>query len=249
MAHQGPSTLPVSDGIRERAAQGTIAKKDSDEEVLLASPRPHRRDKDPGLGMPFESEVRDDRDVERKRRWSLDEARKDEYWRGYYDRKRREKERESQWYPEYRGPQRYLEFDDDRAPSRVYRSLSMRTSKAPVHYRGPRRSFDDLPPRKPAVIITDDEDYEELYAERPVRGSPPPVPPHKQSLDDGSENLRLPFTTWMNQALKGREFERFLFSSGKTLTAWARLCCSHGRICWNDDVLVLRFCRNSGNYV
>jgi hypothetical protein len=211
MAQEGPSTLPTYYG--ERTTAGTVVKRPSDEETLLTPPKDMSREKGPP--PPSMSAYDDERDGPPNReraRWSMDDARRDEYWKGYWERRRVDRERD--WYPEYRGPQRYLEYDDERPPPRglSYRG-SKRESRAPPTHR-PRRSYDgDIQPKRP--IETEDEEYEEdVYAEEPRsnmrrRGAAPPPPPpkHRPSIDSG-DGGRLPFTAWMNGTIKNRKRTR-----------------------------------------
>jgi hypothetical protein len=209
MAQEGPSSLPTYYG--EKTTAGSVVKRPSDEDTLLTPPKdmPSREKAPQHASMSAAYE--DDRDGPpgRNPRWSMDDSRRDEYWKGYWDRRRNDRERERDWYPEYRGPQRYLEFDDERPPARglTYRG-SRRDSRAPTMHRA-RRSYDgDLPPKRP--IETEDDEYEdEVYQERTTRrGGAPPAPPtndgHRPSFDSG-DGGRLPFTTWMNGTIKNRE--------------------------------------------
>jgi len=216
----GPSQAPGGpEDLRERAV---IARRKSDEEVHLSSPNPAPRDRHPGLGMAFEAGIPQESNAETRRRLSLDDARKEEYWKGYYDRKRREKEREqdreSVYYPDYpRRAQRYLEYDEERMSMRpLPRSGSVRMSRAPppptTHYRAASR-YTDLPPRR--LVAEDEDDYDEMYMAREPRRDrrgPPEDPPRRPSLD--SSEYRIPFTNWMNTTVKGREFDVFQ-ASGK----------------------------------
>jgi hypothetical protein len=207
MAQEGPSTLPTYYG--EKTAAGSVVKRPSDEDTLLTPPK-DMSSREKGPPQPSMSGYDDDRDGPpgRNPRWSVDDARRDEYWKGYWDRRRTDRERD--WYPEYRGPQRYLEFDDDRPLPRglSYRG-SRRDSRAPTMHR-PRRSYDgDMPPKRP--IETEEDDYDDdVYQERSVRRGPaPPKPPvhdpRRPSMDSG-DGGRLPFTHWMNGTIKNRKF-------------------------------------------
>jgi hypothetical protein len=160
---------------------------------------------DPGLNMAFEQDSAERRaapdplNPESRARLSADDARRDDYWRGYYDRKRREAE--SQYYQEPPRPlQRYLEYPEDQ--STAYRSGS-RASRAPASYQ-PRnrmtRPLSDMPKKIPVEL--DDDDYEEVYIVRGDRRGPPTeVPRRKPSFD--SLEYRLPYTKWMSKTLKG----------------------------------------------
>jgi hypothetical protein len=214
MAQEGPSTLPTYYG--EKTTEGRVVKRPSDEETLLTSPPANTpRDKGPQHTSmpPFESgDPRDDAPLSaRTARWTVDDAKRDEYWRGYWDRRRPDRDNRD-WYPEYRGPQRYLEMDDDRPPARglSYRG-SKRDSRAPTTgYRG-RRSFDDdgppPPPHRRHAPGEDDDYDEDIYTEDRGHGRQPPrpPPPGRTSLDSDGEPLRLPLTQWMNTHVKGRK--------------------------------------------
>lgn len=91
--------------------------------------QPARPLPDPSLGMAFENALLDARhdphSAETKTRWRTDDARREDYWRGYYDRKmmQAERNREVQYYPDYPRPsQRFLEYTDEGGT--VYRSGS-----------------------------------------------------------------------------------------------------------------------------
>ena len=155
-----------------------------------------------------------------------------------YDRDRWELERErDRWdrerdfrdfYPEYRGPQRYSFagteppwFDDTRTRAGgVSRYASGReTNRGPLSARG-KRSFDEAPrdyPRKMRSYEMDEErDVEE---EDPFggdngggNGKRPPRPPPRMSSE---EVLRVPFTMWMSSAAKNR-------MSNDSVMAWTQ---------------------------
>lgn len=202
------SSGPVD--VRGSKIEGYPARRDSDEAIHDPSPRTAPRDRHPGLGMAFESGIpgQSERDPDPRRRMSMDDARKEEYWRGYYDSKRKDKEREhdreSAYHPDYpRRAQRYLEYDEERASARPYRSESVRMSRAPppppTQYRGESR-YIDMPPRR--VVDDESEDHDGMYLARDARrGGPPDEPPRRPSL--GSSEYRIPFTAWMNTTVKG----------------------------------------------
>jgi hypothetical protein len=210
MAQEGPSSLPTYYG--ERTTAGSVVKRPSDEETLLTPPK-DMTSREKGPPAPSMSAYDDEREGPATRdraRWSMDDARRDEYWKGYWDRRKIERERD--WYPEYRGPQRYLEYEEERPPLRglSYRG-SRRDSRAPQSHR-PGRSYDaDIPPKRAIETADEEEEYEEeVYAEeprRPVRRRGPPPPPpshnHRPSIDSG-DGGRLPFTAWMNGTIKNR---------------------------------------------
>ena len=133
--------------------------------------------------------------------------RREDYWRGYYDRKRREaeREREVQYWPEYPRPmQRYLEYPEEAGT--IHRSGS-RTSRAPTAYH-PRqritRPLSDMPRKVPVEL--DDDDYDEVYIVRGGGGGRPPQPPrtnYTRRDSSSSSQRRLPFTKWMSKTLKG----------------------------------------------
>jgi hypothetical protein len=218
MAQEGPSSsLPTYYG--EKTAEGRVVKRPghSEEEALITPPAPSMsvREKGPQT-VPFDDEGPPSGG--RNARWSMDDARRDEYWKGYWDRRRMDRERD--WYPEYRGPQRYLEFDEERErmPTRAISQRGSRresvSMRAPTSRHGGRRaSFDEpLPPKRP--IETEDDDYEDDYYHEGRGGmrrrrAPPPLPPSpphgRPSLDSDGEPLRLPFTKWMNSSIKNRK--------------------------------------------
>ncbi|KAF2430109.1 aquaporin-like protein [Tothia fuscella] len=141
----------------------------------------------------------------RTNRWTVDDIRRDEYWKGFYDRRRLEREKD--WVPEYRGPQRYIEMDDERTPARglSYRG-SRREVRPPAAYRG-RRSVDDgmgpAPRRHAEPDYEDDEDDNYTQYRGQGRQPPRPPPPPRTSVDSAGEALRLPLTAWMNKNVKG----------------------------------------------
>jgi hypothetical protein len=253
MAHEGPSSLPTFYG--EKPPEGQVIKRPSDEEDLLASSPMMSQEKAPDHGR--ESAFRPEPPLGTSRtRWSLDDARREEYWKGYWDRKRleRERDRESHWYPEYRGPMRYIEYpDEEDRPRAVFRSSSRRETRPPPP--GPssraRKSFDGdmLPPKRHNENDYDEEYVEMIYPEeRGRRRGPPPVPPHRSSLDSSSAAMRLPFLSWMGTTIKGRAFPSIGLSIS-LLTSYLRFCGSSRRICWHDNVSILRLCWNPGRLI
>ncbi|KIW08588.1 uncharacterized protein PV09_00551 [Verruconis gallopava] len=192
------ATIPQGKG--EASAQNS-------NEIHSPLRQPGRPLPEPSLGMSYENNQlgQESAAPELKPRWSADDAKRDEYWRGYYDRKRREteRERETAYYPDYPRPmQRYLEFPDE-GGSTMYRSTS-RASRVPMSYQ-PRqrvtRPMSDMPKKIP-VELEDDDDYDEVYIVRGERKHPPTGgPPRRRSLD--SSEYRLPYTKWMSKTLKG----------------------------------------------
>jgi hypothetical protein len=223
MADNPPgSALPSFYG--ERTADGRVVKRPTadDQEALMSSPgmgttpAGPRPQGPPQVGsMAFEDAGPDERlppSAEKRQRWTMDDIRSrsaEEYWRDQFERRRwereRDRERDRDWYPEYRGPQRYIEWEPDerRMPPRTYFSSGSRRSTAPLHYRPGRRSYDGYRRQE------SDEEYEEdFFPKRATGGAvggggvkedggnepPPPTEP---------ESMRLPFTGWMG-AFKGR---------------------------------------------
>lgn len=164
---------------------------------------------EPNVGMSFDNDPLDRRPdplqtEPRSARWSADDARRDDYWRGYYDRKRREAEREreraSEYYPEYPRPtQRYLEYPDE--SSAMYRSGS-RASRVPGPYplrNRQGRPFSEMPKKIPVEL--EDDDYDEVYIVRGDKRGPPTE--HFRRQSDSSSEMRIPYTKWMSKTLKG----------------------------------------------
>jgi aquaporin related protein len=145
------------------------------------------------------------------------------------DREQRKWDRHSDWYPEYRGPERYLDWDP--ASRDIRRGASLREPGVGSTYgRVPgRRSFDDeglstAGPPPPASHglrrrekerrrnwDSDDEYDDEYRTRKPARryrddfdgegGRRPPAPPtDRESFE---EPHRLPWTKWMGSKAKG----------------------------------------------
>jgi hypothetical protein len=259
MVHEGPSSLPTFYG--EKTPEGRIVKRTSDEEDLLATSPMTNQEKAPDHGHQRESAFGPEppsASVTGGTRWTLDDARREEYWKGYWDRKRleRERERESHWYPDYRGPMRYIEYpDDEDRPRAIPRSASRRETRPmpprPLT-RGGRRSMeaDILPVKRPAETEYDEEYVEMIYPEG--RGGSKRSPPreymgHKPSFDETSISMRLPFLSWMGNKMKGRTF--LLTSphdSAKRLIPLTRFCRGFRRVCRHDDVLIFCLRWNTG---
>jgi hypothetical protein len=247
MAHEGPSSLPSF--YSEKMPEGRVVKHPSDEEELLASPGMTGREKAPDTGRDSASEPPSGAS---QARWSLDDARREEYWKGYWDRKRMERDmdRESHWYPEYRGPMRYIEYpDNDPSPRAVFRQPSRRETRPPPprpSSRVSRNLDEDLPPKRP--VETYDEEYVEMiYPEgRGRRRGPPPVPPPRPSIDEDSTGMRLPFLSWMGNTVKGRTFLSTLNFESFPLLINFRFCGSFGRVCRYDHVSLLCICWDPG---
>lgn len=219
MADHPPSgTLPTFYG--EKTSDGRVVKRPSpvttaeDQEALVSSPgtTATAAPKGPQISnMAFEEggPLHDDRpSADKRQRWTMDDPRfrTDDYWREQWGRRRWERERERDWYPEYRGPQRYIEWEPEerRVPPRAYLSSGSRRSNCPVHYRPPRRSYDGY-----RRYDSDEEYDEEFYPKRAAggggggvrvngEGGDPPAPPPTEP-----ESMRLPLTGWMG-AFKGR---------------------------------------------
>lgn len=211
MAHEGPSSFPTLYG--EKPLGDQVVKRPFDEEDLLASSPVMIQEKAPDRGRDRAFRPEPPSETSRTR-WGLDDAQRDEYWRGYWDRKKLEREREGEghWYPEYRGPMRYIEYPEEEVrPRAVLRSSSRREMRPPPS--GPslraRQSIDGdvLPSRRP--IEHDYEEYAEtIYPTRRGRGRvpPPPEPARRLSFEETSISMRLPFLSWMGTTLKSRMF-------------------------------------------
>lgn len=254
MAHDGPSSLPTFYG--EKTPEGRLVKRTADEDEVMATSPPMSQEKAP---IPTrESAFGPEPPTSGNRaRWSLDDARREEYWKGYWDRKRQEREidreRESHWYPDYRGPMRFIEYPEEEEKGRgVPRSASRRDTRPtpPRPSTRARRSFEaEALPSKRAETEYGDDYVEMIYPEgrgRSKRTPPPPrVPRYKASFDSASISMRLPFLSWMGNTLKSRMF----CSLGRVTTSLRyslRFCGSSRRICGHNHVLVFRFRRNSG---
>ena len=109
--------------------------------------------------------------------------------------------------------------------------------------------LDMLPPKRHVENDYDEEYVEMIYPEGSGRRrGPPPVPPHRPSLDSSSAVMRLPFLSWMGTTIKGRAFPS-IFLSILLLTSCSRFCSGFGRICWHHDVSIFRLCWNSGKLI
>lgn len=253
MADQPPGTLPTFYG--EKTADGRIVQRPSgDDQEALITAAASAAPKGPQTGsMAFEDAgpIRDEPpSAERRQRWTIDDPRSrgpDDYWREQWERRRWERERDRDWYPEYRGPQRYIEWDPEdrvRLP-RAYFSSGSRRSNAPLHYRSRRRSVDGY-----RRYDSDEEFEEEFYPKRTGAGGggrggndagvgvdPAPTEP---------ESMRLPFTGWMG-TFKGRELISMV-SKQRMLGAdiLHRFRRFPRRTCRHDNVSVLCLCRYAG---
>ncbi|QDS70607.1 hypothetical protein FKW77_000378 [Venturia effusa] len=212
MAHDGPSSVPTlfqgektSEG---RLVRRPVAAEDEDEVMATSqSPPPMNEQK---ATLPARESAFGPEPPSGGRgtsRWSLDDQRREEYWKGYWDRKRQERElerdRESHWYPEYRRPMRFIEYpEDEMEKGRAGGTLRSGTRT--------RRSFEaePLPPHRAETEYADD-DAETSYPEgrpRAKKGSVPPSPPrvphYKASFDSASVSMRLPYLSWMGSTLK-----------------------------------------------
>lgn len=245
MAHDGPSSLPTfyrgEKTPEGRLVRRSVALEDEDEVMATSQSPPPMSEQKPPIPAR-ESAFGPEPPSSGGRgagttRWSLDDARREEYWKGYWDRKRqekeieRERERESHWYPDYRGPMRFIEYPEDEAEkgqSRASVSLPRSASKKEARYTMPvrpttatrlRRSFEvaeAIPPKRGETEFGDEyAPNDNMY---PPEGrprtrkrvltptSPPRMPRYKPSFDAASVSMRLPFLSWMGSTLKSRMY-------------------------------------------
>lgn len=231
MALDGPSSLPTF-YHGEKTPEGRIVRRpvaaaEDEDEIMATSQSPPPMSEQKAPIPPRESAFGPEPPSSGSRgaRWSLDDQRREEYWKGYWDRKRQEREiereRESHWYPDYRGPMRFIEYPEDEMEkgqsraSGIPRSASRKEMRSTMPARlatRMRRSFEAeaLPPKR-AETEYGDEYVEMIYPEgrpRTKKGSVPPSPPrmprYKASFDSASISMRLPFLSWMGNTLKSR---------------------------------------------
>jgi len=215
MADQPLSTLPTFYG--EKTTDGRVVKRlvtgsaaeDQEAPVTSAGPATTTATRGPQIGsMAFgdAGPLRDElRPMDRRNRWTIDDPRArgpNDYWNDQWERRRWERERDRDWFPDHRGPQRYLEWEpEDRRIPVAYFSSGSRRSNAPLHYRPGRRGYGGY-----RRYDSDEEYEEELYPNRAggaggggVGGGHADSGPSRTE----PENMRLPFTGWMG-AFKGR---------------------------------------------
>lgn len=242
MAHDGPSSLPAFYTEGKKTPEGRLVRRsvviDDEDEVMEApqSPPPMSEQKAamPTRESAFGAEPPSSGGRGANARWSLDDQRREEYWKGYWDRKRqekeieRERERESHYYPEYRRPMRFIEYpEDDMEKGQARQSLA--GTPRPVSRKETRSS---LPPAtRPSTRMRRSSEAEVLaqkraaaeYGDEYIEGtdhearprmkkgrvtptSPPRMlPRYKPSFDSASISMRLPFLSWMGNTLKSRK--------------------------------------------
>ncbi|KAE9988791.1 hypothetical protein EG328_007395 [Venturia inaequalis] len=127
MSQDGPSAVPTFYTEGKKTPEGRLVRRsvaiDDEDEVMPTSQSPppmsEQKAPVPTRESAFGPEPPSSVGRGASTRWSLDDQRREEYWRGYWDRKRqereieKERERESQWYPEYRRPMRFIEYPED----------------------------------------------------------------------------------------------------------------------------------------
>ncbi|TID26871.1 hypothetical protein E2P81_ATG01334 [Venturia nashicola] len=233
MAHDGPSSPPTFFSEGKKTPEGRLVRRsvviDDEEEVMSTSqsPRPMSDQKTP---VPTRESAFGPEPPPGGRgantSWSLDDQRREEYWKGYWDRKRqereieRERERESNFYPDYRRQMRYIEYPEDEMEKGQVRysfggpprSAHRRENASRPAMRMRRSSEAEALPQKSAETeYGDDENVETADHEgkrRMKKGSSLPnspprmLPRYKPSFDSASIDMRLPFLSWMGNTLK-----------------------------------------------
>lgn len=245
MSQDGPSAVPTFYTEGKKTPEGRLVRRsvaiDDEDEVMPTSQSPppmsEQKAPVPTRESAFGPEPPSSVGRGASTRWSLDDQRREEYWRGYWDRKRqereieKERERESQWYPEYRRPMRFIEYPEDemekgqarhssggppRSANRKESVQGLPSALRPAT-RMRRRSSEAeaLPSKRAEMEYGDDDNVEAMdHGGRPrtKRGGMPPgspprmVPRYKPSFDSASISMRLPFLSWMGNTLKSRMY-------------------------------------------
>jgi hypothetical protein len=223
-SHDPASSLPIYYG--EMTSHGTVVKRYDGESIdrpltplqrNLATPL-----REKPTSMPPEEPSSSKLPPEKRQRWSADDFRRghgDDYWLpgpgSYWERKRweRDTDRGRDWYPEYRRPEQYIEYDGP--PGMMRTSGSRREGEIKQVYRRRRGSWDGAPPPPPGPRRRNpysDDEYEEEYYPKERRGPRKRAaggggrePPPKDDDSDKSGPKRLPYTKWMGMQAKNRK--------------------------------------------